>query len=335
MRMLRHAALLLLLFAAVFGYDVYARLQSPLPLQQAFTVEVERGSGLGRILRHWQARGILDGHRQRIYLLAYARLKGQTDAIKAGEYELVPGMRAVDLTALLVSGRVVMHQLQLIEGWTFQQALAAVNAHPAIRRTLPEATAAAVMEALGHPQMHPEGRFFPDTYHFSRGTTEVEFLRRAFEIMQNLLELEWSGRDAGLPYRDSGEALIMASIIERETGLPEERGEIAGVFVRRLQKGMRLQTDPTVIYGLGPAFTGRLRTRDLRTDTPYNTYTRHGLPPTPICLPGRASIHAALHPKPGVSLYFVSRNDGSHKFSATLEEHNAAVRKYQLGGGTK
>jgi len=321
---------LIALVAALVGRDVRTQLFEPLPLQSIVSVEVVKGAGLNRVLREWQTQGYLAGTRQRWYLSLYARVRGQDQAMKAGEYMLAPGMRAIDLTALLVSGRTILHELRLIEGWTFEQALAAVREHPALRKTLPEFTGEAVMEALGRPELHPEGRFYPDTYRFPRGTTDIAYLQRAFQVMDEILAAEWERRDADLPYRSADEALTMASIIERETSVPAERSQIAGVFVRRLRKDMRLQTDPSVIYGLGAAFDGNLRKRDLLQDTPYNTYTRKGLPPTPICLPGRASVQAALHPAVGTSLYFVAKGDGSHQFSTTVAEHNAAVRKYQL-----
>ncbi len=233
----------------------------------------------------------------------------------------------------MVAGDVKTYNLTVIEGWTFAQMLDAVRTHPALAHTLAEdAGADAVMEALGQPGQHPEGRFFPDTYQFPRATTDVALLRRAYRRMQRVLAEEWRQRGENLPLDTPYEALILASIIERETGVPEERARIAGVFVERLERGMRLQTDPTVIYGLGDEFEGDLRFRHLRTDTPYNTYTRGGLTPTPIALPSRAAIHAALHPERRGELYFVSTGDGRHVFSRTLEEHNRAVIEYQLGG---
>jgi UPF0755 protein len=324
-------ALLAALAAAAVARDAWRQLYQPLPIPAGHRVDVPPGRGLGSVLSELERSGLMRA-RQRLYLSWYARLRGQDRRIQAGEYELGAGMRPVDLTALLVSGRVVLHELRLPEGWRFSDAAAAVRAHAALRQTLPDDGGAALMQALGHPDLHPEGRFYPDTYRFARGTTDVAFLRRAFERMQAVLEEEWAGRAEGLPYRGPDEALVMASIVERETGLPQERAQVAGVFVRRLHKRMRLQTDPTVIYGLGAAFDGNLRKRDLLADTPYNTYTRAGLPPTPICLPGRPALHAALHPAPGETLYFVARGDGSHEFSATLAEHNAAVQKHQLRG---
>ena len=318
------------LAGVLIARDVREQLWQPLPLREIVSAEVVKGANFNGVLRDWHNRGYLSSSRQRWYLSLYARLTGQDAAMKAGEYRLGPGMRAIDLSALLVSGKVVLHELTLVEGWRFSQALQAVKDNTALTSTLPEYTAAAVMTGLGRPELHPEGRFYPDTYRFPRGATDLAFLQRAFNRMEELLAAEWQTRAGGLPYKNADEALIMASIVERETSVAAERFDIAGVFVRRLQKGMRLQTDPTVIYGLGAAFDGNIRRRDLIADTPYNTYTRRGLPPTPNCLPGRASIHAALHPAPGNSLYFVAKGDGSHYFSATLAEHNAAVRKYQL-----
>ncbi len=317
------------LVAAVLfiAYDLRQQLWQPLPLSKPVVAEVVKGATLDRVLNDWQQQGYLSSNRQRWALSTYVRLTGQDQAIKAGEYQLEPGMRALDLPALLVTGKVILHELTVIEGWTFEQALQAVGQHPALQHSLPALTTQTVMKVFGH---HPEGRFYPDTYRFPRGTTDLAFLQRASARMEEVLAAEWAQRAEPLPYRSAGEALIMASIVERETSLATERFDIAGVFVRRLQKGMRLQTDPTVIYGMGAAYKGNIRRKDLETDTPYNTYTRNGLPPTPICLPGRASINAALHPAKGEALYFVSKRDGSHYFSATFTEHNAAVSKYQL-----
>jgi UPF0755 protein len=323
-------AFLLLVAAGLVARDAWRELNAPLNIPKGYLVDMPRGGSLNALLQDWQARGFLTSTRQRLYLSLYARVTGQAMRIKAGEYELQPDMRPVDLIALLVSGRGVLHELRLIEGWRAADALALVHEHDAIAQTLPASDLAALMRALGQPDLHPEGRFYPDTYRFPRGTTDVAFFKRAFDTMQSVIAEEWAARAEGLPYRGPDDALVMASIVERETGAVEERPEIAGVFVRRLQKGMRLQTDPTVIYGLGAAFDGNLRKRDLLADTPYNTYTRGGLPPTPICLPSRAALHAALHPAAGKTLYFVSRGDGSHQFSETMTEHAAAVRKYQL-----
>ncbi|MGQ0587874.1 MAG: endolytic transglycosylase MltG [Gammaproteobacteria bacterium] len=330
---MKRVLLLLAGLAAAFlaGRDIVSQLHTPLAMSEPRTIEVPYGATMNGLLRELERDGVLASARQRLYLSWYARLTGQADALKAGEYAVGTGLRATDLTALLASGQVILHELRLIEGWTFEQALAAVRAHPALKATLPQAGAsAALMAGLGKPDLHPEGRFYPDTYRFARGTTDVEFLRRAHKALEAVLAQEWEGRAPDLPYASADEALIMASIVERETGQVDERAEIAGVFVRRLQKRMRLQTDPSVIYGLGAKFDGNLRKRDLLADGPYNTYTRYGLPPTPIALPGRAALHAALHPAAGKTLYFVARGDGSHVFTETFAEHDAAVREYQL-----
>ena len=320
-----------LALAGAAARDVRSQLLAVLPLTQAQTLDVPRGATMNGLLAGFQQQGVLQSGRQRLYLSWYARLSGQARDLKAGEYALAPGLRAIDLTALLASGRVVLHELRLVEGWAFAQALVEVRGHPALEHTLPiDGAPAALMAALGEPDLHPEGRFYPDTYRFPRGTSDVEFLRRAYRTLDQVLAEEWAARAPDLPYASPREALIMASIVERETGLVDERAEIAGVFVRRLQKRMRLQTDPSVIYGLGAKFDGNLRKRDLLADGAYNTYTRAGLPPTPICLPGRAALHAALHPAPAKTLYFVARGDGSHQFSRTITEHTNAVRKYQL-----
>ncbi len=239
-------------------------------------------------------------------------------------------MGPVEVLDLLISGRVIQYPITLVEGWTFRQAVAAILANGRFGNDLAGQSDADLMTALGRPGEHPEGRFFPDTYSFPRRTTGVDVLRRALQRMDQVLAEEWAGRADGLPLRTPYEALTLASIIEKETGLVAERPEIGGVFVRRLEQGMRLQTDPTVIYGMGERFDGNIRRADLQEATPYNTYVIPGLPPTPIALPGRAAIHAALHPVPGDSLYFVARGDGGHVFSATLDQHNRAVREYQL-----
>jgi len=232
----------------------------------------------------------------------------------------------------LADGAVIAYTITLVEGWTFRQVMDAVRGHPALDQTLAGLSDEQIMQRLGHPGEHPEGRFFPDTYHFPRGTSDQAVLQRAYSAMERLLDREWSRGAANLPLQSPYEALILASIVERETALASERPQIAGVFVRRLTNGMKLQTDPTVIYGMGEAFAGNLTKRDLQQDTPYNTYVRGGLTPTPICMPGRDAVQAVLHPADGDSLYFVARGDGSHEFSATLAAHNRAVRTYQLNG---
>jgi UPF0755 protein len=267
-----------------------------------------------------------------IYMRIVARWSGLGNKIKAGDYRINPGTTPEALLQLLVSGRVNTYNITLVEGWNFRQMLAAIKGNQVLRHTLEGLSSEQIMERLGHPGMHPEGRFLADTYNFPRGTTDQALLKRAFKSMQELLQKEWEARDRSIPLKDPYQALILASIVEKETALPSERPQIAGVFVRRLQKKMRLQTDPTVIYGMGDKYKGKIRRKDLRTDTPYNTYTRKGLTPTPICMPGRDAIHAVMHPAPGKSLYFVAKDqgDGSHYFSDNLKQHNRAVRKYQL-----
>lgn len=289
--------------------------------------ELPPGTGLARLAQDLAQKGLVP-HPWYFQLLVY--LEGDPRGLKAGEYAICPGATPRDLLRQLEEGRVIQHTLTLIEGWTFAQVMEAVRANDRLEQVLQGLSDREIMARLGYPEEHPEGRFFPDTYRFPRGTTDLGFLRRANENMARVLEEEWSRRDPDLPYQHPYQALTLASIIEKETGVAAERPRIAGVFVRRLGRGMLLQTDPTVIYGLGEGFDGNLRRRDLERDGPYNTYTRHGLPPTPIAMPGRESIHAALHPEPGSALYFVARGDGSHAFSSSLPEHNDAVRRYQL-----
>ena len=331
MRALRTLFALLLIAAlavTAVWLDARQQLSAPMNLAQAQRTDVSRGSSLRGVLAQWQSQGWFQNPRQPVYLRLYARARGSAAAIQAGEYELPPRITPLEALSLLTSGRVKLHSLTIVEGWTFAEMMEAVHESSALRKTL---QAEDVMAALGDASLHPEGRFLPETYRFPKDTTDLEFLRRAYTAMQRALEDEWQARAPDLPYDDAYDALTMASIIERETGVPQERGEIAGVFVRRLAMGMKLQTDPTIIYGLGTAFDGNLRRRDLLSDGPYNTYTRPGLPPSPICLPGRAALHAALHPADGDALYFVSRRDGTHQFSASLKAHNEAVRRYQLG----
>ncbi|NCF36493.1 MAG: endolytic transglycosylase MltG [Gammaproteobacteria bacterium] len=261
-----------------------------------------------------------------------AKLKGVETRVRAGEYQLESGQTPDDLIEVFVSGSSIQYSFTVIEGWSFRQMLDAMARDPIIEHQLEDKTNEEIMRLIGYPDQHPEGMFFPDTYRFPKGTSDIEFLRRAYQVMQQHLEREWNQRENDLPLKSSYEALILASIIEKETGAGFERPLIAGVFTERLKRNMRLQTDPTVIYGLGESFDGDIRFRDLKKDTPYNTYLRAGLTPTPIALPGLDSIRAALHPAKTKALYFVSKGDGTHHFSETLEEHNAAVKRYQLGG---
>ena len=303
------------------------KMHAPLPVAEAVVFTVEPGASVRRVAADLESEGIFDSPR---LLVAWSRMTDVAGRIKAGEYDVPPGINAVDLVALFVEGRVRLYSLTIVEGWTFRQMMDAIAEHPALVTTLDGLEPAEVSERLGLGGEPTEGRFFPDTYRFPRGTTDVALLNQARAAMDERLAAAWETRKDGLPFETPYDALILASIIERETALDSERPTVAGVFVRRLEKGMRLQTDPTVIYGLGESFDGNLRRADLRRDTPYNTYTRKGLTPTPISLPGAGSLAAAVNPADGDALYFVATGDpdGSHTFSATLDEHNAAVRRY-------
>lgn len=324
--------LLLVVGAGVLVLDARRELLRPLSITEHQTLELRPGARLRDAVAQLQTRNLFTKSRQGAYLEFWARANGQAALIKAGEYALDPGLSSLDVLSLLIGGKTLMHELRIVEGLRFDQALKLVAEHPVLLHTLPDLRAETVMAAIGQPSVHPEGRFFPDTYRFPKGTSDVVILKQAFDAMNRVLQETWTQRAPDLPYARADDALTMASIVEKETGLGEERSRIAGVFVRRLKMGMRLQTDPTVIYGLGETFDGNLRKRDLLADGPYNSYMRVGLPPTPICLPGRAAIAAAVKPESGTELFFVSRGDGSHQFSTTLAEHEAAVRKYQLRG---
>ncbi len=304
-------------------------LDEPLPLEVNYSYELKPGSNYIRVVNELSQAGLIS---ETHYLRWYGRLTGKARHIKAGEYVIPAGMTARQLIDMLISGKVRQYALTLVEGWNFRQVMAAVHNHPSLEHTLQGMSNEVIMEQLGHPGEHPEGRFLPDTYHFPKGLSDVAFLKRAYTAMASVLAQEWEMRAVGLPLETSYEALILASIVEKETGLASERQAIAGVFVRRLEKRMRLQTDPTVIYGMGERYKGNIRKSDLQQDTPYNTYRRAGLPPTPIAMPGRDAIRATLHPDDSKNIYFVAKGDGSHHFSATLDEHNNAVIKYQLKG---
>ncbi|WP_111640834.1 endolytic transglycosylase MltG [Marinimicrobium alkaliphilum] len=292
---------------------------------EGMTYELAQGRSLHHLARDLGGEGVLDHPR---LLIEYARLMG-VERVQAGEYRFGADTSPRQLLDKLAQGDVVLHTVTLVEGWTFQQALTAMHALPSIRPLLAGLDEDEQLALLDLDIEHPEGWFFPDTYRFARGTTDVDILRRAHRQMRGFVDEFWDERAGGLPYDNAYEALIMASIIERETGAPWERQDIAGVFVRRLEQGMRLQTDPTVIYGMGEDYQGRITRADLRRPTPYNTYTIRGLPPTPIALPGRDALWAALNPSEGTALYFVARGDGTHVFSDTLEDHNRAVNRYQ------
>ncbi len=318
----------LLIAAGVVAWSAW-QLTRPLPIADVTVIEVERGSSLARTLRSLSEQGVLE-HPE--LLRIWARLSSAAGAVQAGEYRLEPGLTSLSLLDAFVAGRVMRRHFTIVEGWRFSDLRQAIEGAPRLRNDSGSLTDEEIMTHLGRPELHPEGRFFPDTYDYLAGTSDLQLLRRALERMDGILAREWEGRSYDLPYASPEEALIMASIVEKETGLDSERAKVAAVFTRRLERGMRLQTDPTVIYGLGEAFGGVLTRSDLRTPTPWNTYVHHGLPPTPIAMPGLASLRAALHPAETNALYFVARGDGSSHFSATLEEHNAAVFRYLRGG---
>ena len=319
---------LLLVFAAIImlgRYQQFTDTELNIPGEEML-YSVAPGSSLNRLAYDLHAQNIIEHPRMFILL---GRQMDAARRLQAGEYILQQGLTPRSLLEQLVEGKVNQYELTLIEGHTFREMLQRIQADPVLVHTLSDETDAEIMALLGQPGLHPEGRFLPDTYYFTRGMTDLDFLERAFQAMSDQLLIEWEAREEGLPLKSPEEALILASIVEKETGVAEERPIIAGVFVRRLQKGMRLQTDPTVIYGMGESFDGNIRKRDLLKDTPYNTYTRDGLPPTPIAMPGTDAIHAVLHPAKGKSLYFVAMGEGKHYFSSTLKQHNLAVDKFQ------
>ena len=331
MRPARFAAVLALAGAALLaaGWLLFDRwLDTPLAVgAEPARIEIPRGQPLAHTARELEQRGLLE---HAGLLTVYARLTGADSKIRAGEYDIPPGTTPRTLLALLESGAVVQHSVTIVEGWTFRDLRRALEREPALDNKLAGQDDAAVMRALGEPGVHPEGLFFPDTYLFGKDATDLDILKQARERMRRELDRAWEARDRDAPLDDAYQALVLASIVEKETALPSERARISGVFTERLRAGMRLQTDPTVIYGLGRGFDGNLRRSDLERDGPYNTYTRASLPPTPISLPGAGSLQAAVQPDERGDLYFVAAGeaDGSHTFSRTLAEHNRAVAKY-------
>ncbi|MBT9494247.1 MAG: endolytic transglycosylase MltG [Paucibacter sp.] len=323
----------LLLLAAATAAAGWWWLQAPLNLASpSVELSIEAGSSPREVAQAWVNAGVQTDQR---LLYEWFRWSGQARQIRAGSYEVHQGVTPRELLAKMVRGDEVLEQLRLIEGWTFAQVRAALAKAPALKQSTAAMTEAQLMAALGAPAQAAEGRFFPDTYAYSRGVSDLTVLKRAHKAMQERLDSAWAGRSEGLPLKSADEALVLASIVEKETGAAADRGLVAAVFINRLAMGMPLQTDPTVIYGLGPAFDGNLRKRDLQTDTPFNTYTRGGLPPTPIAMPGNASLLATLHPARSRALYFVARGDGSSEFSDDLAAHNRAVNKFQRGNRSK
>ena len=314
----------LMLLALIGWRDYRAFTDTPLFIADGGQrLVVERGTSVRAVIRQLGNRGMTNpGWRWRLL----TRL--EPVIIQAGEYALEPGLTPRGLLALLASGDVIRYRFTIVEGWTYRQLLTALATDPVLVRQIPELDSESrVLRAINPELEHPEGWFLPETYQFVRGDSDLDLLRRAHRAMQTALDAAWESRDLELPLDTAYELLILASIVEKESSVESERAAIAGVFVRRLRQGWRLETDPTVIYGLAENFDGDLRRRDLQSDTPYNTYTRHGLPPTPIALPGISALDAAAHPAPGTAMFFVASGQGGHVFSDTLEEHNAAVRE--------
>lgn len=329
MRVVKLLAILLVLGAALLvgGHHYWqSRLAAPIAIDEPTLYEVPRGAGYHRVVSELAA-GEIIADEWAFRLLT--RLEPENvPQLRVGEYMLEPGMSGRELISLLGSDRVVTYPLTIPEGWTFRQLRQALAEAPKLAQETAELGDDELMALLGREGEHPEGWFFPDTYRYHKGLSDLEILQQAHRRMETILEEVWAERVDGLTLDTPYEALIMASLIERETGAPEERREIAGVFKRRMERGMRLQTDPTVIYGMGERYEGRITYADLREMTPYNTYVIDGMPPTPIAMPGRAALEAAVNPLPGETLYFVARGDGTHHFSRTLREHNNAVNRY-------
>lgn len=314
--------------AGIAAWKVGQFLDTPVQAPEGGVIfEIPPGSSFRAVAARLAEDGIIATDR---WYRLYARFSSTPVVIQAGEYRIDAGTTARALLEQFASGGVKLYSFTIIEGWNHRDLLQALHADDVIEATMTDEDWPVLLEELGAAVAHPEGLFLPETYRFPRGTTDRDLLRQAYSQMQAVLDEEWRGRSETTPVESPYEALVLASIVEKETARADERHRIAGVFARRLQKRMRLQTDPTVIYGIGPGFNGNLTRKDLRADTPYNTYTRHGLPPTPIAMPGRAAINAALHPADGEELFFVATGlgDGSHKFSVSKDEHDAAVAEY-------
>lgn len=319
---------LLIILASALTVDFYFFLTKPLAVSGELVYDYKPGTSVSSLARDLEKKGIINN---RLYFSLWARITGSSRLLKAGEYQLSTELNVLQLFSLMEKGKVLFYSITFVEGITFKQMMQQLESQDYMTHKLKGMNAQQVMQQLGYPKQHPEGRFFPDTYRFSRGMSDVELLKHAYQQMQSRLDKAWQSRDTGLPLNSAYDALILASIVEKESAIAEERNTIAGVFVNRLRKGMRLQTDPTVIYGMGDNYDGDIRYRDLRTDTPYNTYTRKGLPPTPIAMPGQGALDAVSHPEETGYIYFVALSDrsGRHVFSKTLAEHEHAVDIHQ------
>ncbi len=329
MRKLLLVLMAILVVGAAGAGAVHWYLGQPVQLPGgSLDLDVPPGATLQQVARDLQAAGV--GSARLLPLLG--RVSGTDRALKAGRYRFESGLTLRDMLEVLASGRVVLATFTIVEGWRFDQLKDAIRTHPDIVKTALDVPDSELLRLIGADESHPEGLFFPETYRFASGTTDVSVLKRAYSTMRERLADAWDRRAPDLPYAGPYDALIMASIIEKETGSAHERGLVASVFVNRLRRNMKLQTDPAVIYGLGKRFDGNLRRQDLVSDTAYNTYTRAGLPPTPIALPGQAALDAATQPSETRFLYFVAKGDGTSEFSTNLPDHNRAVAKYQRGG---
>jgi UPF0755 protein len=326
-KILLACSIVALTLVAALGLIVQRELNKPILATGSIYFEVKRGDTLGTLSFSLQEQGLLPVSGK--LFKYYGLLTSSRGAIKAGEYELQSGINSLELLALVRSGKVRQRDITFPEGWTFAQWRSSLEERDDIRQTIARLNDRNIMAKLGEPELHPEGQFFPDTYHYLKDEADFEILRRAHLRMKSVLAKEWQSRSVGGLLRNEKDTLILASIVEKETGYAPDRSLVARVFLNRLQQGVRLQSDPTVIYGLGKGFDGNLRKKDLREAGPYNTYTNRGLPPTPICMPGLAAIQATLHAEPADYLYFVAKGDGSSHFSVSLDEHNAAVRRYQ------
>lgn len=328
MRVIKRLFLLIIIAAVLLGtaigfYATHPRDISPLPLD----FYLKPGSSLKSAAHQMKQAGVLS---EDWLFVGLARVLGKAGQIKPGNYQLERPATPLQLLEMVSKGRVTQSEITIIEGWTFRQFRSAMNATPTLRHDSASLTDSEILQRIGAKEKFAEGLFFPDTYNFASGSSDIAILKRAYQTMQKRLQQGWLARETNLPFETPYQALILASIVEKETGAKRDRGTIAAVFINRLHKGMRLQTDPTVIYGMGEKFDGNIRKRDLLKDTEYNTYTRDGLTPTPIALPGWDSIQAVMHPAASQALYFVARGDGTSQFSSTLTEHNNAVNRYQL-----
>jgi UPF0755 protein len=314
-----------LVFIGVVGMSLYANRPLSLP-STPFEFELKQGGNLTSMARELRQAGLLENDWVFVWMV---RLLGKSSQIKAGYYAFQKPVTPLELLEIFHKGEVIQRKVSIIEGWSFKQFREVLNTHPDLKHVTMDWSDIEILKKIGATETHPEGIFFPDTYRFAVGSRDITIFKHAYQTMQQRLDVAWAKRESDLPIQTPYQALILASIVEKETGATSDRSMIAGVFVNRLRRGMLMQTDPTVIYGMGEKFDGNLRRRDLVADTIYNTYTRKGLPPTPIALPSMASLQATLHPAKTKALYFVARGDGSSQFSNNLIKHNRAVKKYQ------